>query len=64
MYRPYLQNIEHIPKDGCHICDGSRGGVPGNENIIVWRGADVVICDYCHADHMKFPGFWEEAPFE
>lgn len=31
--------------DDCEICDGVRGGVPGNENVI----DGVVMCDYCHA---------------
>lgn len=33
--------------DGCKVCFGRRGGVPGNENRI----GDLVMCDYCHADH-------------
>jgi hypothetical protein len=30
----------------CDICNGAKGGVPGNGNIIDGR----VVCDYCHAD--------------
>jgi hypothetical protein len=32
----------------CEVCGGLRGGVPGNENIV----GGVVMCDYCHADHI------------
>jgi hypothetical protein len=32
--------------DGCEQCGGTRGGVPGNENIVNGRK----LCDYCHAD--------------
>jgi hypothetical protein len=28
----------------CEICNGTQGGVPGNDNVI----GGVVICDYCH----------------
>lgn len=42
--------------DGCEICDGSREGVPGNENVI----EGVVMCDYCHADTMASRGKREE----
>jgi hypothetical protein len=31
--------------DACQVCNGWRGGEPGNENIV----AGVVVCDYCHA---------------
>ncbi|WP_156480918.1 hypothetical protein [Variovorax sp. PAMC 28711] len=37
-------------RDACKICNGDRGGVPGNENVIDC----VVMCDYCHADQMEF----------
>jgi hypothetical protein len=30
-------------KDGCKLCLGSKGGVPGNENVV----GGVVVCDYC-----------------
>jgi hypothetical protein len=30
-------------RDGCKLCLGSKGGVPGNENVI----GGVVVCDYC-----------------
>ena len=33
--------------DDCEMCMGTRGGVPGNENVL--RDGRV-ICDYCHAD--------------
>lgn len=48
--------------DHCEICDGTRGGVPGNENIIESCGEKVVMCDYCSADEMRLPGFWKEGP--
>jgi hypothetical protein len=37
------------PKDNCEVCNGSKGGIPGNENVINGR----VMCDYCHAESMK-----------
>lgn len=37
-------------RDACKICNGDRGGVPGNENVVDC----VVMCDYCHADQMRF----------
>ncbi len=46
--------------DRCETCGGSRGGVRGNENVVVSCGETVVMCDYCHADEMRFPGFWKE----
>lgn len=36
-------------RDNCEICSGSRGGAPGNENII--KG--VVMCDYCSSDALQ-----------
>lgn len=41
----------HLDKDrldGCEICHGAKGGVPGNENRIGGK----VVCDYCHAAMM------------
>jgi hypothetical protein len=35
----------HRGMDGCEVCGGARGGVPGNENIV----NDKVMCDDCHA---------------
>lgn len=35
-----------LPKDRCEVCHGTRGGVPGNENIIDGK----VMCDYCTSD--------------
>jgi hypothetical protein len=32
--------------DACQVCNGTKGGVAGNENIIGGK----VVCDYCHAD--------------
>lgn len=36
-------------KDNCQMCEGERGGVPGNENIV----NGVVMCDFCHADVLR-----------
>ena len=35
--------------DNCEECEGMRGGVKGNENVI----DGVVTCDYCHAIEME-----------
>ena len=35
-------------QDDCEVCHGTKGGVPGNENIVDGK----VICDYCHAEHL------------
>jgi len=43
-------------KCACQICNGGRGGVPGNENVI----QGIVICDYCTADHLKFQHLVEQ----
>lgn len=37
---------EPVALDGCELCNGRRGGVPGNENIIDGKR----VCDYCHSD--------------
>lgn len=37
---------------GCEQCGGTRGGTPGNENIVDGRK----LCDCCHADLMRTPG--------
>jgi hypothetical protein len=42
------RTVRQLVRDACEICGGLRGGVPGNEN----RVNDVVMCDYCHADHV------------
>lgn len=39
------------PKDGCEICHGAKGGVPGNENVIDGK----LVCDYCHAAPQQEP---------
>lgn len=36
-------------KDDCHFCQGRRGGVPGNENIVY----EMKVCDFCHADIIR-----------
>lgn len=38
--------VEH---DDCQLCHGTRGGVPGNEQIVPIAGLDITVCDYCHA---------------
>lgn len=35
--------------DACQICNGMRGGEPGNENVV----NGVIMCDYCHADTIR-----------
>lgn len=37
-------------RDRCQLCNGWRGGVPGNENMV--RG--VIVCDYCSATVHRF----------
>ena len=39
--------------DDCDICEGAKGGIPGNENLIRVDGEFVSMCDYCHSDHMN-----------
>jgi hypothetical protein len=36
---------KHGEKDGCTVCNGEKGGVPGNENVIDGK----LVCDYCLA---------------
>lgn len=43
-----MQSEKPQERDACSVCHGSKGGVPGNENII----EGVTMCDYCHAEHM------------
>lgn len=38
--------------DNCEICLGSRGGVPGNENIVDGK----TMCDYCSVDYYDKQG--------
>lgn len=40
----YLNPV--VGRDDCVVCDGTRGGMPGNENLV--HGHKV--CDYCTAD--------------
>jgi hypothetical protein len=42
----YIRARKAQQKDGCEVCHGEKGGVPGNGNVIAGR----VVCDYCHAD--------------
>lgn len=39
------------PDSPCEGCNGTRGGVPGNENIVNGR----ILCDFCHVDEMGKP---------
>jgi hypothetical protein len=38
-----------IKTDGCQVCFGARGGVPGKENLI----DGLLRCDSCHADYRR-----------
>jgi hypothetical protein len=40
-------------RDGCEVCGGLRGGIPGNENSV----GEVVMCAYCHWDHALAAGY-------
>lgn len=40
--------VSVVKTDKCEVCKGTKGGVPGNENII----GSVIMCDYCHAERM------------
>jgi hypothetical protein len=44
-----LLRIANTELDECSRCNGVRGGVKGNENVV----DGVVLCDYCHADDLK-----------
>lgn len=35
--------------DQCSECQGAKGGAYGNENIV----DGMLMCDYCHAEHMR-----------
>lgn len=35
--------------DNCEICNGIKGGVRGNENVV----DGIVMCDYCSVDYNK-----------
>lgn len=41
-----LIKIMQQQRDGCTICNGQKGGVKGNENVINGE----LVCDYCHAE--------------
>lgn len=34
----------------CQVCKGTKGGIQGNDNIV----NGVIMCDYCHAETLKF----------
>lgn len=47
LYRP-----DQPLRDKCEVCNGWRGGVPGNENIVkLGRKARKIMCDDCSAEH-------------
>lgn len=48
--------LKEALKDNCQVCEGSRGGTLGNENVV----NGVVMCDYCHADDMMARGVMAE----
>ena len=39
--------------DACEFCHGTKGGVPGNENILTIDGVKMIACDYCTAQHRE-----------
>jgi hypothetical protein len=39
--------------DACELCHGAKGGVLGNENIIMVGGAVTIACDYCSVAQQK-----------
>ncbi len=46
-----LEIIREIHEvDGCEFCFGTKGGVPGNENLVTIDGTKKVACDYCSSD--------------
>lgn len=44
-----LEQYPEPVRDGCEICHGEQGGVPGNEN----RVNGLVLCDFCHAERLN-----------
>lgn len=52
-YGPDGRSRQAQAKDACEVCKGAKGGTPGNENILVVNGKPVVVCDYCHAAHLR-----------
>ncbi len=44
-------------QDYCQVCNGTRGGVPGNENVL----DGVIMCDYCSADRLRVAATQEAA---
>lgn len=40
-------------KDDCDVCEGTSGGVPGNENLVRIDGEFVSMCDYCHSNYLE-----------
>ena len=41
--------VAAMHRDACKICKGTRGGYLGNEQIV----GGILMCDYCHADHIR-----------
>ena len=44
--------MEQMFPDNCEVCQGKRGGVRGNENIMDGKR----MCDYCSVDYDKKKG--------
>lgn len=48
---PGVKNIQGVIDrylSDCWICNGEKGGVKGNDNIV----DDMRMCDYCHSEYM------------
>lgn len=45
-----IVGIEYIELDNCSKCKGSKGGLPGNENVLE---DGTVVCDYCHKEQLS-----------
>lgn len=45
-WRGRVERVGPAAVDACENCHGTRGGTPGNENIVDGR----VLCDDCSAD--------------
>jgi hypothetical protein len=58
LWRLLPERLYRKLKDRCETCGGTRGGVRGNENVVQSCGERVVMCDYCHADELRYLGFW------
>jgi cytochrome c5 len=43
------EDVRKLKHDACQVCHGTKGGEPGNENIV----DGMVMCDYCHAEKVR-----------